>query len=64
MTKRVCRACGAGYEYPARGGLATRAHCEECVTLDPPVRRVVEKLTQRITRLSAELRELKTKGPS
>lgn len=64
MTKRACRACGADYEYPARGRVATRVHCEDCATLDPSVRRVVEKLAQRINRLSAELREVKSKGPS
>lgn len=61
MAGRVCRACGSSYDYPARGGLATRTHCEECATLDPPVRRTIEKLNQRIGRLTAEVERLKEK---
>jgi len=64
MARRVCKTCGGSYEYPAHRSLATRAHCQECATLGPDVRRVVERLTRRINRLSIELQELKTRLPA
>ncbi len=61
MAARVCRACGTSYDYPARGSLATRTHCQECAALDTPVRRTIERLNQRIGRLAAEVERLKEK---
>jgi tRNA(Phe) wybutosine-synthesizing methylase Tyw3 len=59
MANRVCRACGASYDYPTRGALATRVHCEECATLDARTRRALERLNQRVGRLSVEVERLK-----
>lgn len=59
MPTRTCRACGATYEYPARGSFATRVHCDECAALDLRTRRALERLNQRLSRLVAEVEKLK-----
>lgn len=59
MANRVCRACGSSYDYPARGSLATRTHCQECAALDVSVQRAIERLNQRLGRLVAEVERLK-----
>lgn len=61
MANRVCRACGASYDYPTRGALATRVHCEECATLDARTRRALERLNQRVGRLTVEVDRLRKK---
>ncbi|HPA19580.1 MAG TPA: hypothetical protein PLU30_17665 [Verrucomicrobiae bacterium] len=52
---RTCRACGRRYEYPLKGNLATRHHCDECVHVAPDIRRIVEKLSARIQALEKAL---------
>ena len=61
MANRVCRACGASYDYPTRGVLATRVYCEGCATLDARTRRALERLHQRVGRLTVEVDRLKKK---
>lgn len=54
---RTCRACGKQFEYPLKGSPATRHHCEDCVGIDPETRKVFERLSSRIQRLEAQLKQ-------
>lgn len=54
---RTCRACGKTFEYPLKGSSATRHHCEDCVVIDPETRKVFERLSSRIQRLEAQLKQ-------
>ena len=62
MADRVCRACGCRYEYPARGGAATRLHCDACAALDANVRRAFENVRRQMAQLRAEVRSLKRRA--
>ena len=53
---RTCRACGKMFEYPIKGSLATRHHCEDCVGVDPGTRKIIERLCSRIQKLEAQLK--------
>lgn len=55
---RTCRACGKKFEYPVKGNPATRHHCAECVEVPEQTRRVIERLSTRITQLENALRRL------
>jgi hypothetical protein len=55
---RTCRACGKKFEYPVKGNPATRHHCEDCVTVPAETRKVLERLSSRVTQLENQLRRL------
>lgn len=57
--KRPCRVCGETYEYPGHKSLATRFHCDKCVSLPEDVQRVFEMMRRRIDRLTKEVDVLK-----
>ena len=63
MSERTCRSCGRRYEYPARGSLATRTHCEICVSLPANVREAFESTRRQLAALRGELRALKDHLP-
>jgi hypothetical protein len=56
--QRTCLACGKKYEYPVKGGAATRHHCEDCVELPAATRKIVERLNHRVTQLENQLLRL------
>jgi len=53
--QRTCRACGKKFDYPVKGGAATRHHCEDCVAVPPDTRKILERLHQRIAQLERRL---------
>jgi hypothetical protein len=59
---RTCRACGKKFEYPVKGSDATRHHCADCVVIPPDVRKVLERLHNRVTQLENQLRRLQEKA--
>ena len=58
---RTCRACGKQFEYPIKGSLATRFHCEECVDIPPDIRTIFERLSNRIQKLEHTIKRLEAK---
>ena len=58
-SRRTCRICGEGYEYPGYKSRATRAHCERCVGIPEESRRVFQLFRRRIDRLAKEVEGLK-----
>ncbi len=58
---RTCRACGKKFEYPVKGNPATRHHCEDCVNVPVETRKILERLSTRVTQLERELKVLATK---
>jgi len=61
---RTCRACGKKFEYPVKGGAATRHHCEDCVVVPAETRKILERLSSRVTQLENQLRRLQEKPPT
>ena len=59
---RTCRACGKQFEYPIKGSIATRHHCEECVEVPEHLRRVAERLSSRVQALEAAVKRLEKKA--
>ena len=59
MQKRTCRVCGETYDYPGHASLATRFHCERCVSIPEEVQRVFETMRRRVERLTKEVSALK-----
>ena len=59
--QRTCRACGRKFDYPVKGNAATRHHCEDCVTVPPEMRKILERLNNRVTQLENQLRRLQEK---
>ena len=59
---RTCRACGKKFEYPVKGSDATRHHCADCVVLPVDVRKVLERLHNRVTQLENQLRRFQEKS--
>ncbi len=59
--QRTCRACGKKFEYPVKGSAATRHHCEDCVTVPAETRKILERLSSRVTQLENQLRRLQEK---
>jgi hypothetical protein len=59
---RLCRACGKKFEYPAKGGAATRHHCEDCVAVPAEIRKTIERLNTRVTQLEYQLKSLQEKS--
>ena len=59
---RTCRACGKKFEYPVKGSDATRHHCADCVALPEDVRKILERLNNRVTQLENQLRRLQEKA--
>ena len=55
---RTCRACGKKFDYPVKGSPATRHHCEDCVVVPPETRKVLERLSGRLTQLERQLESL------
>lgn len=55
---RVCRSCRQSYAYPVLRSLATRFHCESCVSLPAETRATFERLTRRINDLESRLARL------
>ena len=55
---RTCRACGKKFEYPVKGNPATRHHCEDCAVVPAETRKVLERLSSRVTQLENQLRRL------
>jgi predicted aldo/keto reductase-like oxidoreductase len=53
--QRTCRACGKKFDYPVKGGAATRHHCADCVAVPPETRKILERLNQRVTQLERQL---------
>jgi len=60
---RTCRACGKKFDYPVKGSAATRHHCEDCVAVPAETRKVLERLSTRVTQLENQLRRLQEKPP-
>ena len=58
---RTCRACGKKFEYPVKGNPATRHHCEDCVIVPVETRKILERLSTRVTQLERELKSLQPK---
>jgi hypothetical protein len=58
---RTCRACGKKFDYPVKGGAATRHHCEDCVAVPPETRKILERLHNRVTQLENQLRRQQSK---
>jgi hypothetical protein len=58
---RPCRACGRKYDYPVKGGDATRHHCADCVTIPADVRAILERLNTRVLQLERQLQRLQEK---
>jgi hypothetical protein len=61
---RTCRACGKKFEYPVKGGAATRHHCEACVAVPAETRKTLERLNTRVTQLEHQLKTLQAKAES
>jgi hypothetical protein len=63
---RTCRACGKKFEYPVKGSAATRHHCDDCVAVPAEMRKILERLSSRVTQLENQLRRLQEKpaGPT
>lgn len=59
---RTCRACGKKFEYPVKGGEATRHHCAECTVIPADTRRALERLSTRIAQLENTVRRLHEKA--
>ncbi len=55
LRQRICRACGKKFDYPVKGGAATRHHCEDCVAVPPETRKILERLNSRVTQLERQL---------
>jgi hypothetical protein len=53
--QRTCRACGKKFDYPVKGSVATRHHCEDCVVVPPETRKLLERFHQRIAQLERQL---------
>jgi len=62
--QRTCRACGKKFDYPVKGGAATRHHCEDCVAVPAETRKTLERLNSRVTQLENQLRRLQEKSVS
>lgn len=58
MAKRTCRACGASFEYPEPGSLATKRFCTHCMRLPEGTREVFERHQLELTRLKRQLEKL------
>jgi len=58
---RTCRACGKKFDYPVKGSEATRHHCAECAVVPADVRKILERLHNRVTQLENQLRRLQEK---
>jgi TolA-binding protein len=58
---RTCRACGKKFEYPVKGSAATRHHCDDCVAVPAEMRKILERLSSRVTQLENQLRRLQEK---
>jgi hypothetical protein len=58
---RICRACGKKFEYPVRGGAATRHHCEDCIAVPAETRKTIERLNTRVTQLEYQIKTLQAK---
>jgi predicted aldo/keto reductase-like oxidoreductase len=52
---RTCRACGKKFEYPVKGKDATRHHCDDCVSVPPETRKILERLNSRLTQLERQM---------
>lgn len=61
--QRTCRACGKKFDYPEKGGAATRHHCEDCVQVVPATRKILERLSSRISQLERQLAARKAEVP-
>lgn len=59
---RTCRACGKKFEYPVKGGDATRHHCADCAVLPEATRRILERLHTRVAQLERQLPRLLEKA--
>ena len=59
--QRTCRACGKKFDYPVKGGAATRHHCEDCVAVPAETRKTLERLNSRVTQLENQFRRLQEK---
>ena len=58
---RTCRACGKKFEYPVKGSAATRHHCDDCVIIPAETRKILERLSSRVTQLENQLRRIQEK---
>ena len=58
---RTCRSCGKKFEYPVKDNPATRHHCEDCVFVPPETRKILERLSTRVTQLERELKMTQAK---
>ncbi len=61
---RTCRACGKKFEYPVKGSDATRHHCADCVVVPAEMRKILERLHNRVTQLENQLRRIQEKPAS
>jgi hypothetical protein len=62
LRQRTCRACGRKFDYPVKGGTATRHHCEDCVAVSAETRKILERLSSRVTQLENQLRRQQEKS--
>ena len=56
--RRICRTCGASYEYPGHNSLATRTVCERCIEIPERTRRVLGVLRRRVEQLTKQVERL------
>jgi len=63
MAERTCRCCGKAYDYPERGGSATRNFCSPCAELPEPTRHVVQVLQSDLRRMTRRLEALEQRLP-
>ena len=56
--QRTCRACGKKFDYPVKDSAATRHHCEDCVVVPAETRKILERLSSRVTQLENQLRRI------
>ena len=57
---KTCSVCGETYVYPEPGSPATRFHCELCVGLSAHAKKVLGRLSKRITSLEKTVDKLKS----
>jgi len=59
---RRCGVCGVDHEYPLLGVKSTRFHCEDCAALPGATRKILGRMSKRITVLEKENEKLKKKA--
>ena len=56
--EKTCQVCGESYVYPEPGSRGTRFHCELCVDLSNHAKKVLGRLSKRISSLEKQIKKL------